>query len=1094
MAYPMTDADTQLENLDRFIAEQKAIQYPSRGAEGVPTNAPSPPGQIQSPPLGTTGTGDTGGAFSDPMTGLTYAQPNTPNRVVGDAFAEPKQPVSPEVKAIDDFIAVNQAEQDRVEQPAITNYAAGVNGKLIDVGHSLYWLASKMANPTQWANMIDQDKEFAARTEFKQWVKDKTGIATQAEPGSLAGKIGRNTADAIPSLAAFLAAAPVLAAQEGYGTMDFLRRSLGDAFLKHPWVAGIIPEVVGGVPGATIGEEIAGPAGGMAGGVAGNVATAPFQAAGRGAIKLSKGFMSKVADGLDALAEMAGAKLPGRSAAPPAVNDDLIDAYRNAEQKVRNAGDAVVQAGSDWRAIKDTGDLQTRYEAKHNLWAAKQAERTAAEEADAAWRAIPEAARGKYSREAMAIRSDKADLVGPQVFAEQQLAGDKKVVEDAITSAFRSARPSQDLTPEQYSERMAEGLIRAEKIATKVEQRYWNRVPLKEQMPEREAPLKDLDRFVQSVAANYDRDFIPVDGIKKLRQLFAAQSLPGVFQPLPTLQKVRGVITSLRYDRMEELAKDSPRWPLIANMTKLEVMANKWIGEAFPDNVPLQQARAWSNTYHDMFSKTEVFPLLQHGARGQEKVRPGDVLSKVMSRPHGLDDVYKVVDTLMTAKRIPHSGDAYPTALKPKQLDVVQQLADDTSNGIKAAFQDEVQKAGGDPTKLQGIMKTWTPRIQAFSKAAGEMQVAMEEALGRVADRKVIESSALQKYFGSGAEPEAAIRKLWATPNAPQLARALMSGEGGVVGGFSKDPIAMEGFRALLVDHLFTVGKESPGRIMDILAEGRINRLMRVSLGADRMDRLERLVSKAAEMERSPPGSAFKEGAVWLARLAAVKFSALVPNFGKGGELQQAAIFSQIAKRKVEKMLSGDKGPYSLLRDAVRDPSLEQLLFSKAQVDKRGMEINKMAVRRVLRFDAGLRAAYEGYMNSDQGPGPTEQVPSVDDIPTIGKQSANERQLAQQLAANDASVMPVEHGVNKSDREPIQDEMYGSANAASDIIPNENSYAAGWKSNPFTPPQRYGPGGNPLPRNRLYEDDLIFRQPTFRPRKKRPGPLDANMG
>lgn len=893
-------------------------------------------------------------------------------------------------------------------------------------------------------------------------ILDHIGGNTNPDPDSMAGKIGENTTYAMANIMAIQAAAPTLAAKTGMGALTIIGRSIGEAALHNPWTA-IIGEAALGTPGATIAGEatddnptaagVAGMAGNTIAQLVGNPIQRIIGVAAKYGVKLTTAMAETAVNTVDRVTSKVKGT-PAASTAQPIVPDDIIDAHRAAEQHARNVGETVVQAAQAKRAtVPGTPEYD---QASTLLEHAQGLEEAANVEADKTWRAIPASVRNKYNQQSEAIRSEASDVVRPQVFAEEQLTGDRKLVTDRINNALNSVKPTEEgMTSELYAQRISEGLQDAEKMTAKMEGRLYGRVNMKQKMPDRDTPLSDLADATHEMQTKFEPQDIPIPAIQRLNQVFAATNAAGVAQPLPTLQRVRAIMTSLGTTRRQELAQPSPNYQMVKNLSALQTLGAKWLGEAFPDNIPLQQAREFSQFYHANFSNSDMLPFLRTTAQGGQRIRAEDTLNQLFSRPFALKDIYAAVNNVMdhpafaaVAKSLgptepipepnnplktfptlggladkwgpqkpvdqnwdhPYGAKAgnvdakmlsppYPdrTSTKlfgPEDQQRLGQLSSDLENGIRSQFQEELGKVISTPKangvlpdaseialKQQSIVAKWSDRIKSFSGVAGEVQAAMQDALKGVADRRVIEDSALAKFFETK-DPQVAVQRVWSSANPAALARNLINGEAGV-GGFIKDPAALEGFRAALVDKLFAQGRGDPRAIQRILSENpKLDRLMNVAVGGDRMDRLDRIMTNLVATQDQ---SHSKWAEFWItgARLASLKLSAMMPKIGEGAELMQASIFSQTAKKAVMGILHKDTAE-NLLKDAIRNPAAERLLLQsgngnwKTYADAmRDMHRDQIALRRVLRFGDGVIQAYNAAQSNEDGPGPVDHRPSV---------------------------------------------------------------------------------------------------------------------
>lgn len=893
-------------------------------------------------------------------------------------------------------------------------------------------------------------------------ILDHIGGNTNPDPDSMAGKIGENTTYAMANIMAIQAAAPTLAAKTGMGALTIIGRSIGQAALHNPWTA-IIGEAALGTPGATLAGEatddnptaagLAGMAGNTLAQLVGNPIQRVIGVAAKYGVKLTTAMAETAVNTVDRISS----KISGTPAAEslkPIVPDDIIDAHRAAEQYARNVGETVVQAAQTKRAaIPGTPEYE---QASALLEHAKGLEAQANAEADKAWQAIPASVRNKYNQQSEAIRSEASDIVRPQVFAEEQLAGDRKIVTDRINNALNRVKPTEPgMTSEIYAREISEGLQDAEKMTAKMEGRLYERVNMKQKLPDRDGPISDLTDATHEMQTKFEPGDIPTPAIQRIHQVFSPISENGLPQPMPTLQRIRAIMTSLGTDRREELAKPSPNYQKVKNISALQTLGAKWIGEAFPDNIPLQQAREFSQFYHANFSNSDMLPFLRTTVQGGQRIRAEDTINQLFSRPFALKDIYATVNNVMDhpafgpvvkslgptepimppnnpLKEFPTLGGladkwgpqkpidqnwdhpygskagnidakmlsgSYPdrTSTKlfgPEDQQRLAQLSTNLENGIRSQFQEELGKVISTPKangmlpdaseialKQQSIVTKWGDRIKSFSGVAGEVEAAMQDALKGVADRRAIEDSALAKFFETK-DPQVAVQRVWSSANPTALARNLINGEAGV-GGFMKDPAALEGFRAALIDKLFAQGRGDPRAIQRILAENpKIDRLMNVAVGGDRMDRLDRIMSNLVATQ-DQAHSKWAEFWITGARLASLKLSAMLPKIGEGAELMQASIFSQTAKKAVMGILHKETADV-LLKDAIRNPAAERLLLQsgggnwKTYADAmRDMHRDQISLRRVLRFGDGIIQAYNATQSNEDGPGPIDHRPSI---------------------------------------------------------------------------------------------------------------------
>lgn len=862
------------------------------------------------------------------------------------------------------------------------------------------------------------------------------------------------------------------------GIMERVAQSFAQGQLKNP-LMGILSELIINPLGTAAASQpaieaaqrrgagpvetaVSGTAAGMAGGTAVGLLTSPLLTLSRimanAGFKTTRAGAEAILDMTDAMTggritKMSGGQYPWKKQPIPFVGDDILDAHRDAEMTLRAKSEGYVSAQTEIRELRNSGVPEADPKlmaAKEAAFNARYAEERALDTAEKAWGAIPAAARDKLSRVNEAIRLEAADALRPQVYADEQLAGHRQLVNDQITDALNSVRPSQPgMTTEEWATRIAEGIQRSEQTAANVERNLYKRAKvLKMPMPDAEGPRNDLYELAARAARDYDNDSIPTKEINNMHGLFS----PG--RQMPTLGKVRAEVSGLGQKIREEYAQPAPNNGRIALLRQLSELGNDWVANAAPDNIPLRQAREFSRFYNQLFSRSEVTPFLRTNKQGGAHVRTEDTIDALVKRPHAISDIYKMVDALKdhpvfpasapisfearprgpvysvqrlgetqtygpgtrlppgTDPRVPGSvasqyttgkitpqyppiqkanvlagrpNDVFPTKLlNPEEQAQLAQLKSDISDGLKSRFQSELENAQAiihhgenlDPsqiaTKMQQVVSKWQPRIKEVGDAAAEMSQAMDKAMQGIQQRKAIEQSALARFMEQK-EVGPAVRKLFASANPARLARALMTGEAGV-GGFMEDPQAMEGFRAAVTDHFFSLTQNKPQRVLDTLKIPHINRLMNTVLGPERVSRIEQIASTVIAHERR--GSETWAHAVVLAsKFLALKISAMMPKIGEGAELQQAAIFSKTAEG-IAKGIMANRKPEEWLAEAVRDPHVEKMLLSKmpeeALNNYKGiigsMKENARLFRRSARMSMAMMATYQAMARSKDGP------------------------------------------------------------------------------------------------------------------------------
>ena len=895
----------------------------------------------------------------------------------------PGQPGVQAPKSLEDMLAQSEEIQSKgaEQHGALRNLLAGFNGKVADLvgmvpsGPPLTMVMEKLGN-----DYFKTGKMASARKMFNE-----LGIGTEYDPGSFMGNVGANTMDALVTFAGIQAAAPAMAAKAGYTTTAYLSRALGDAMIKHPWLG--IVGTIASEPGSTLGGEY-GPGHAMLGGIASQAAMSPAMAAAKPFIwagkKIAKPIATGVANALDGIAKWMGAseemlaatktwgQKPSTFTSPPT---EILERYTMAEQRARDAGDEVSAAAAANREAKKGG---LSFEDQHAAWKrfddAKKVEAMEIRVADRAFKELPANVRGQYSRETEAIRAKFAEPTYIREFADEQIKGDRALAEQRVQTVLESIKPDEPgLTGQDYSERIVRGLQEARDASIKIKDEYYSRVPLKDVTLPRGKPQRDMDDLLNTWKQGSEDD-IPYKKLGQLREIFATGIVDGRPTSRPTAAKLYSEIKSIDGIRADYQNRGkSLTWA--RNLGMLEDRANAWLEEAMPNNIAMQQARGYARSHGSMFHDGEIGTILATKGRGQvPRTRPEDALEVLMSKRHGIEDIYKVVDGLQRQNRMPNyiKGKEYDFArLTPKQAAGVEKLRQDTENGLRQSFQEAVAAAGADPEKVAKATARWRPRIAHFAQASAEMETALKEALGHMEARATMEKSALVKYLEKK-DPTDAVEAIWGSRNPAATARAVMRGDAGV-GGFIKDPKAMEGFRAAMVDKLMKASSATAEpdvfAIQARLKDKDTNALMRTVLGQDRFEQLDSMIDHSVAILKSPERNKYIEWTVLAGRWATLKASALLPRLGGGGQLQQAALMSEMAKRQITAYFA-KQNPVTLLGEAIKDPHFAHLLFKVPVADDaKKVAESVMALRRVTRFNVGVINAYHAIAgNTDASP------------------------------------------------------------------------------------------------------------------------------
>lgn len=952
----------------------------SRGDDQVPMVTPSSPGAtavgtpVSDPGEALSVSGNAGVSMTAPPTSVETPLPQVAQAPIETATIDPDS-------VYQKLLAQREESSERQLSP-VQNLINGFNGdlgkKIENVGQ--VFGTSQVVNPVTGAISTGHDLAQGILQKYgydylksdrgtllpARKIMNELGIGTEYNKGSTMGHIGEKVLDSMITLSAMFAAAPLMAPIGAASNGTGFWRSVGESIQKHPWLT-IVSEAASDVGAATIGQD-GGPGWELLGAVAGGVAGGGLAALSAKGIKISQKAYNSV---LDAVQNFSEATTGTKSAAlgmsqgqkVPAVSEHILEGARDAESKARMAGEATVEAAAQVR--KTIPFTHEQLDAKVRLADAKQAEKAAIAEAEKEAAKLPKVDGVPMAgRNLEAIRSEFADTVFPKAFAQDQIEGEQKVIQDRITAAMSSVTSKH--TPEEAQAIVKSGVQDAEKMASAIEGRYWSRTPQNTRIG-RSGLSDDLAAFNEEMQT-LDRMFVPGERIGALQNILAPQSSPGVFQPRPTVGKLLEFHSTLGQKMREERAALAPNDRLIRNYARLDSLVTNHIGREIPEDVTIQQARAASKMYHDIFSTSDLDQLLRTTKKGGEKVAKETAVEHLMSKAQGMPDLWAMTEKLQ-ARRLPGQADAHPRMLGPEDKGKLVQLQQDTEDSIRAMVQADIAKFEQDPVKVAGAVEKMVPRIKGFAKSQAELTNLGDTLRTLVDSRKAIEGSMLNKYMQADADK--ALNVVFSNSNPSAVAKALINGEAGI-GGFKTNPIAMAGFRNGIIDRVFTMSEGSPLKMQETMREGPMSRLLKTTLSPEQHSRMTRIVDAAASISRGDIqtfGQKYARGISYVAQLLALKTSGGLSKLGLltsgGGEMRQASMFSEMAKSSVMKAFTGGD-PKAMMMEAIINPHWEKMLLARAPLTTKESAQNMQSLRRLIRMEVGMREVMNTYLRDDK--------------------------------------------------------------------------------------------------------------------------------
>lgn len=514
------------------------------------------------------------------------------------------------------------------------------------------------------------------------------------------------------------------------------------------------------------------------------------------------------------------------------------------------------------------------------------------------------------------------DIAYTQSYAEDQVAGLKMQMDDAVSRAVASVRST---GPSNVQQRvMHSNLQEAEKISNRLVEDVWKKVDQSIRVPVKDM-FNDIVDFRASIKDT--PSIAPVGKIKEGLRLSGLTRDPNTGQmvrTLPTVRRLRDFISSIRNEVVREQASDAPRDGYIRNLNRLAAIVEDNIANQFPQNTRLAQARAASTLHHDMFSRGPIADILAKRYRGDFRIDPSGSVEALLQRPDGVKAVRDMVTTLSNPK--------YPTTADEKRI--IQQVQTDMENSLRNMWREE---AANGPDKAV----RWNSRIQgqikALARVASELQLASQKAATAAQVNEDIGKSALARYAATSAEK--AVKNLFAQRNPADIARQLIR-------QLSGDPDALRGFQSQVVQELIGRAKSDPVNMRNLLNTPHIQQLIEAVLTSSQRGRLNKIVNDSIRLTSGEDKGFIRHNFLRFTLLGRI-MGAWVGRALPGTTLQGQAIFARGGARLAEKLFKATP-PEQMMKLAIIDPNWEQMLYSRFPTTVKEMRIAARHYRRLF--------------------------------------------------------------------------------------------------------------------------------------------------
>lgn len=582
----------------------------------------------------------------------------------------------------------------------------------------------------------------------------------------------------------------------------------------------------------------------------------------------------------------------------------------------------------------------------------------------------------------IALRDVLADPGRATAYAEQQVEGARLHMEQAVRDAITKIRPTSDPATSQSNVRTL--LEKAERIGNIIVSRYWQRVPLQTRVPLggiRE-DIGKLSADLKDTPSAAPREFI--DRIKNMVLVKRNEKGQIISPPLPTIKRMRDLQGEIRRARMAEEGKAYVGMPvndaLVRNYNRLASIIDNGIMESLPGDTRIAQARAVSIMYHDLFSRGNIADVLARRARGDNKFRPDQTVDELMGRHQGLEDLMNVPRAMSGPGGQPSLHVTQPKGppLKAAARQVPDQLVQEAENSLRGMFREAANEHAMDPAKVAGWIKKNEPQIRHMASVASDLDQTAQKLTAVVEQRKLLERSAVARF--AEMDPQKAIQRVWNDANPAATSKELIK-------TFKGDTEALEGYRAGLLDELFTRTKIRADRMKDMLDQPKVRRLMEATLSPEQFARLEKMTNTAHSIARGDQMSMkqhFLPSVSIIGRIFAASIGGRISRLFGSSTIQGPGIMAQYAKGAITKAFKGYDADYMLQR-AVMDPNWERLLYSRVPETPKELAQTVRFVKQIVRSEVGGRTAVDSELAKQSEPQKLSDNKDMSDMAGIMK-------------------------------------------------------------------------------------------------------------
>lgn len=532
-------------------------------------------------------------------------------------------------------------------------------------------------------------------------------------------------------------------------------------------------------------------------------------------------------------------------------------------------------------------------------------------------------------------------------------------------AAIAKIKQTAHTDPRRYSVAVFKGLEKAEEFFNKQRARYWSQV--------------DQDTIVKGGA----RKFV-IKSVQDLRQEIAGKN--EYFRPDTLIDELwnmaaKGAKTTtgeyisfanrlFHAQKSEEgaiLAGRMPRQEFIATINKMRDIAYDAISRALPGDNSLALARAFSQRYHDIFSRGTLGRVGATNRLGEQGVQPEATMDYITKRFNGFKDLLDNTRRMMneppapgqrisTANITPRGSVKAATGTERQQLIETRKAA---SDAIRAQVRQDIAEKGFDQTQALRIMRNAEQAVPHMAAVATDLKRAIPQLAEALQEQAVIKRGAFARVVGTNfaANPEQAVSRVF-REGAP-LARELMV-------SLRSDPNALDHLRQSLVSEVLRRSAGKPGELDTLLKSEHVRRLFNTVMDRDTHQRINRVADVVTRIEK---GDIKLAGKYWVtptilaSRLGGAWFGRTLGSMTGASTIQAPGIMSQAFKKVATEAMGKLSKPEVMLAKAMTDPHWEAFILSHDPSTAQGGKRLIKTVQRLTKYMEGARQATDPLSN-----------------------------------------------------------------------------------------------------------------------------------